>query len=440
MSSRTTTPESSAKRIETWLAWTLVLLYAVLETVGLTLQVVADRPSEPVPGGFPALAIAAVAIGIWGVIGAVIVSRYPRHPIGWIMCATAIVDGMGNFAFGYTAYASLAHPGTLPGADITVVWTAISSSSAASITLLTLLLLLYPDGRFLSPRWRLVAWLGISAAGIWVPLAALKPGPLEDLPPSITNPIGISESVWAVLEPLTGILQVLVGLCLLAAAISLIVRLRRARGDERQQLKWFAYTAVFLVIGLLLFFIPGADLVSARGAVNIAYALTIAGFAALPIAMALAIFKYRLYDIDVIINRTLVYGSLTGTLAVVYFGSVVLLQRLLPVQSQLAVVISTLAIAALFMPLRRRIQDLIDRRFYRRRYDARQVLAAFAETARDETDLNRLTDEMLRVVEETMQPAHVSLWLRGISSGSPVQWEEGGGDKRMDQGKGVILR
>lgn len=425
MSTHTAPPGSSVKRIETWLAWALVFVYAVLETVGLALQVVADRPSEPVPGGFPVLAIAAVAIGIWGVIGAVIVSRYPRHPIGWIMCATAIVDGMDNFAFGYTAYASIAHPGTLPGADIMVVWTAVSGSSAAfSITLLILLLLLYPDGRFLSPRWRLVAWLGIGAAGIWSPLAALKPGPLEDLPPSITNPIGISESVWAVLEPLTGILQTLVGLCLLAGAISLIVRLRRARGDERQQVKWFAYTAVFLAVGLLLFFIPGTDLGSARTAVNIAYALTIAGFAGLPIAMAIAIFKYRLYDIDVIINRTLVYAGLTGTLAVVYFGSVVLLQRLLPAESQLAVVISTLAIAALFSPLRRRIQKDIDRRFYRRKYDAQQVLAAFAETARDETDLDRLTDELLAVVEETMEPAHVSLWLRGVPSGSGERREE----------------
>jgi len=418
MSIRTATPGSSVKRIETWLAWALVLLYVVLETTGLTLQVVAGRPIELVPGGFPVLATAAVALGVWCVIGAVIVSRHPRHPIGWILCLIPVTDGLANFAFGYTAYALIAHPGTLPGVDIMVVWTAISSTSAFFVVLLILLLLLFPDGRLLSPRWRLVAWLGIGAAGIWGPLAALKPGPLEDLPSFITNPIGVSESVWAVLDPLAGIMETLLGLCLLAAAISLILRLRRARGDERQQVKWFAYATVLLVLGLLVFFIPipETDPGWTRAVVSIGYALTIASTAGLPIAIALAIFRYRLYDIDVIINRTLVYGILTGALLLLYFGSVVLLQSLFRAltgqESQIAIVVSTLAIAALFSPLRRRIQDLIDRRFYRRKYDARQVQAAFAETARDETDLDRLTDELLAVVEQTMQPAYVSLWLK----------------------------
>ncbi|MFQ5859592.1 MAG: hypothetical protein ACE5LU_28680, partial [Anaerolineae bacterium] len=361
MSTRTATPGSSAKRIETWLAWSLVVLYVVLETVGLTLQVVTDRPVEPVPGGFPVLAFSGVALGIWSVIGAVIVSRHPRHPIGWILCLFAMADGLANFAFGYTAYALIAHPGTLPGADIMVIWTAALSSSAAfSTVLLILLLLLFPDGRLLSPRWRLVAWLGIGAAAVLAPLAALKPGPLEDLPSFITNPIGVSESAWAILDPLWGIAYALVGLCLLAAAISLIVRLRRARGDERQQVKWFAYTAAFLAIGLLPFFIlvPVADLGRIGAALTIGYALTIATVAGLPIAMALAIFKYRLYDIDVIINRTLVYGVLTGALALIYFGTVVVLQGLFRAltgqESQIAVVASTLAIAGLFLPLRRR--------------------------------------------------------------------------------------
>ncbi|MFQ5859421.1 MAG: hypothetical protein ACE5LU_27810, partial [Anaerolineae bacterium] len=379
MSTRTATPGSSVKRIETWLAWALVVLYVVLETVGLTLQVVTDRPIEPVPGGFPVLAISAVALGVWCVIGAVIVSRHPRNPIGWILCVIPITDGMDNFAFGYAAYAPIAHPGSLPGADIMVVWTAISSSSAFFVVLLILLLLLFPDGRLLSPRWRLVAWLGIGAAAVLAPLAALKPGPLEDLPSFITNPIGVSESAWAILDPLASIVDTLVGLCLLAAAISLIVRLRRARGDERQQVKWFVYTAAFLAIGVLFFFIPETELGRTRTALSIGYALTIATVAGLPIAMAIAIFKYRLYDIDVIINRTLVYGALTGALAVVYFGTVVLLQGLFRAltgqESQLAVVTSTLAIAGLFLPLRRRIQEAIDRRFYRRKYDAEKVLA-----------------------------------------------------------------
>jgi hypothetical protein len=408
------TPGSSAARIETWLAWSLVVLFFVFSTAGLALQIASGRPEEPVPGGFRVLAFAAVALGIWSVMGAVIVSRHPRHPIGWILCAIPVLSGVDGFAFGYAAYALVAHPGALPGADIMVVWTAISSSSAFFVVLLILLLLLYPDGRFLSPGWRRVAWLAIGAGGAEVLLAALKPGSVEDLPAFITNPTGASESAWAVLEPLWSIAYTLAGLCLLAAALSLILRLRRARGDERQQVKWFAYTAAFLAVGILIFFIPEMGLGWTRTALILGYALTLVTIAGLPIAMAIAIFKYRLYDIDVIINRTLVYGGLSGTLAVVYFGSVALLQRLLPAESQLSIVLSTLAIAALFTPLRRRMQEGIDRRFYRKKYDAEQVLAEFAATARDEVDLDRLTVELLRAVEETMQPTFVSLWLREL--------------------------
>lgn len=406
---------SSAERVETWLAWSLVVLSIVLKTAGLTLQILSGRPEEPVPGGFLVLVISFAAFEIWSIIGAVIVSRYPRHPIGWILCVMPVASGVDSFAFGYAAYGQIVRPGSLPGADIMVVWTAISNSEAFFLVLLIPLLLLYPDGRFLSPGWRLVAWLAIGAGGVQVPLAALKPGPLEDLPAFITNPIGVSESAWAILEPLWSIAYTLVILCLLAAALSLILRLRRARGDERQQVKWFAYTAALLVTGLLPFYIPGMGL-GVTGAVLIAvyagYALTLLTVAGLPITMAIAIFKYRLYDIDVIINRTLVYGGLSGTLAVVYFGSVALLQRLLPAESQLAVVLSTLAIAALFNPLRRRMQEAIDRRFYRKKYDAAKTLADFAAAARDETDLDELAGRLVDVVEETMQPQSASLWLR----------------------------
>ena len=412
MSTRMAAAGSSAERVETWLAWSLVVLSIVAKTAGLTLQFVSGRPEEPVPGGFLVLAISAVAIEIWSVIGAVIVSRYPRHPIGWILCVIPVVSGVDSFTFGYAAYALILRHGSLPGTDIMVVWTAISSSVPFFLGLLTLLLLLYPDGRFLSPRWRLVAWLTIGAGALEVPLAALKPGPLEDLPAFITNPIGVSQSAWAVLGPLWSIAYTLAGLCLLAAALSLILRLRRARGDERQQVKWFAYTGALLVAGLLPFSIPGMASESTRAALMAGYALTLLTVAGLPITVAIAIFKYRLYDIDVIINRTLVYAGLSGTLAVVYFGSVALLQRLLPAQSQLAVVLSTLAIAALFNPLRRRMQEAIDRRFYRKKYDAAKTLADFAAAARDETDLDELAGRLVDVVEETMQPQSASLWLR----------------------------
>jgi hypothetical protein len=195
------------------------------------------------------------------------------------------------------------------------------------------------------------------------------------------------------------------------AVISLVVRYRRARGDVRQQIKWFASAAALTVVWLFVF------QQSTRGLPEAIVALSgLLVIASIPIATGIAILRYRLYDIDRIINRTLVYGSLTVTLVALYFGGIVVLQRafvlLTGQQSTLAVVASTLLIAALFTPLRRRIQGFIDRRFYRRKYDARKTLEAFSTKLRDETDLEALNNDLVGVVRETMQPAHVSLWLR----------------------------
>jgi hypothetical protein len=195
--------------------------------------------------------------------------------------------------------------------------------------------------------------------------------------------------------------------------ISLFVRFRRARGDERQQIKWFASAAALTLVWIIVF-----GQASLRGLPEAIVALSsLLVIPSIPIATGIAILRYRLYDIDLIINRTLVYGSLTAMLALLYFGGVATTQAIFGAlagqeqQPQLAVVVSTLVIAALFMPLRRRIQSFIDRRFYRRKYDARKTLEAFSAKLRDETDLDRLGDELMGVVHETIQPAHVSLWL-----------------------------
>jgi hypothetical protein len=351
-------------------------------------------------------------MGVWSIMGAVIVSRKPGHPIGWILCAIPLAGSTEDFTFGYAAYDLSARSGSLPGADIMVVWQAVSSLPFV-VALLMFLFLLFPDGHLLSPRWRFVAWLGIGAVGVTVPLLALRPGPLEFYP-FFTNPIGIGGSIWMVLDPLRDIAIALWMLCLLAAAVSLILRLHGARGDERQQVKWLAYTAAFFPLGILLFLLePTSALLIAAWTLQ---STTIVG---LPIAIAFAIFKYRLYDIDLIINRTLVYGALTGALALVYFVSVVLLQQILPAESPIAIVLSTLAIAALFSPLRRRIQSAIDKRFYRRKYDAQQTLAAFSAQMRDEVELEQLSEALLSVVEKTMQPAHISLWLKPVEGKTP---------------------
>jgi len=243
---------------------------------------------------------------------------------------------------------------------------------------------------------------------------AFSPGPVDGLG-TIRNPLGI-ESFSNVYD---SILFTVVPLILLvAAASSVFVRLRRAIGVERQQIKWFAYAAAATVIGLVLAYVIPDMIDAPPWFERIGYAILLVLIPAIPISIGIAILKYRLYDIDIIINRTLVYGSLTAILAGVYFGSVTATQALFSILTdqqelpQLVVVTSTLVIAALFNPLRRRIQSFIDRRFYRAKYDAGKTLEAFSVKLRDETDLEALNEDLVGVVRETMQPAYASLWLR----------------------------
>jgi len=273
------------------------------------------------------------------------------------------------------------------------------------------MLLLFPDGRMHSVGWRWFAWVIVFATPASMVVAALSPGEIVGLNP-IQNPLGIEG-----LPNLYELVQALMLTLLLIAASSQLVRLRRARGVEQQQIKWFAYAAVVASSGSILTYVvpvaigaPSLDLVG--------YVPFVVGVVSVPISMGIAILRYRLYDIDLLINRTLVYGSLTAMLALVYFGGVAATQAVFRAltdqeqQPQLAIVASTLVIAALFNPLRRRTQGFIDRRFYRRKYDARGTLEAFSAKLRNDTDLDALSDDLVSVVRETMQPAHVSLWLR----------------------------
>jgi hypothetical protein len=245
---------------------------------------------------------------------------------------------------------------------------------------------------------------------------ALLPGPVSELGP-IENPLG-----WESLRNVHDLVEAVVEaswypLLELVAVVSVFVRFRRSSGVERQQIKWFAYTAAVLVVGAILTY-GGSDATRTRWAWKVGELLLAVGFVGLPLAIGIAILRYRLYDIDLLINLSLVYGALTATLALIYFGGVATTQAIFRAltgqekQPQLAVVISTLLIAALFNPLRRRIQSFIDRRFYRKKYDAAKTLEAFSTKLRDETDLDALSDDLVAVVRETMQPAHVSLWLR----------------------------
>jgi hypothetical protein len=268
--------------------------------------------------------------------------------------------------------------------------------------------LLFPNGRLPSARWRWFAWFTAIALLPAAILAALSPGRI--LSSTLYNPLGI-EGLPNASKTVEAFMYALV----VVGASSMLMRLRYAGRVERQQIKWFAYATAVAISGVIL----KNTIYPAVGAMwvwGVGLVLTAVGVASSPVAMGLAILRYRLYEIDLLINRTLVYGSLTAMLALVYMGSIVVLQGLLRAltgqESQLAIVASTLAVAALFNPLRRRIQGLIDRRFYRSKYDARKTLEDFSATLRDETDLDALSDELVGVVRKTMQPSHVSLWLR----------------------------
>ena len=380
-------------RLVSWLAWAVCALSTMLTALNFLFIAMNVSLNTPAYVFWPELTFLAVG---YSVIGAVIASRLPNHPIGWICCAIGLIAAVDHFSGEYSLYALLAQPHSIPGGRAMLwlqgwLWMLF-------VGLIVFLLLLFPTGRLPSRRWRPFAWVSvavISAAVTWSSI--ISPDVGFNAPPS---PVQLAVLL------LGGV-----------AAGSVIVGRRNARGVERQQIKWLLYVgplffiAAGLHIGFYYFWLAGGS-----WGLWASYLLVAVGGLSGPIAVGIAILRYRLYDIDLFINRTLVYGSLTATLVALYFGGIVVLQRLFVLltgqRSTLAVVASTLVIAALFNPLRRSIQSLIDRRFYRNKYDAARALEAFSVKLREETDLGALSDDLLGVVRETMQPAHVSLWLR----------------------------
>jgi hypothetical protein len=330
---------------------------------------------------------ATLIVPTFATLGALIVSRRHGNIIDWLFLVAAVAFGMQFFSGQYATVAFSGSTG-LPGGAYAAWLSTLMQFSAVSTTLF--LIMLFPTGRLLSPRWRVVAWTtGLVIMGSLISLA-LSPGPIQDFAPT-PNPFGVRIVVPGFLQALGGWLG---PVCIVAVVVSLVLRLYRSRGEERLQLKWFVYTATLGILAILL-----ADLVPAPFGVWIEILAWTVAPPSLAVSAGIAILRYRLYDIDVVINRTLVYGSLTAILITLYFGGVVVLQRLFVVltdeQSTLAVVASTLMIAALFTPLRRRIQSFIDRRFYRRKYDARKTLEAFSAQLRNETDLEALGGDLV---------------------------------------------
>jgi hypothetical protein len=344
-------------------------------------------------------------------LGLLVAYRRPRNPVGWIIVGTGVTAATTDFVESYAVYALHTNPGSLPGGE-TMAWLSNWTFIPVLFAAPAMLFLLFPNGRLLSRRWRPVFWLVILSNLAAITTSIFQPE-LNDPPfEGVVNPLGFSPP-QALLEPLSWLGWPVMAASFLVAALAMILRLSRSRGVERQQLKWLAAAAAVLPLasasGVLLYYL-GFDAIAGFLAV----------FAIIPIFLAAgyAILRYRLYDIDIIINRALVYGSLTATLALVYFGGVATTQALFHTLTgqgqfpQFAVVVSTLAIAALFNPLRRRLQASIDRIFYRKKYDAAKTLEGFSAMLRDETDIDELNDNLMSVVRATMQPEHVSLWLR----------------------------
>jgi hypothetical protein len=410
-------------RAASWLAWSLAALSVAMFVAASLLSVLARSPGDVTLVAAISETISFVLFLAFPIVGALVASRRPRNPIGWILLADGLLWIVLAVTDSYLVY-GVARPGSVPF-PVTVgalgnTWLWVPTVGLLGIYLI----LLFPDGQLPSRGWRPLALFSGAVIVLLSVAEGLAPGPLENQG-GVRNPFGIEALPW-----LVGVAQIitpLLPLCILASAVSMVLRFRRSRGEVRQQIKWVAfvtslvgllYLCAMIVSQLLFVLRGGGSLPPTPWWLDLLFSVAVLGFAAVPVAIGFAVLRYRLYDIDIIINRTLVYGSLTAMLVAIYLSGVATTQLLYRTltgqeqQPQFAVVVSTLAIAALFNPLRHRIQSFIDRRFYRRKYNARKTLEEFSAKLRDETDLETLNRDLAGVIDETLQPAHISLWLR----------------------------
>jgi len=406
-------------RVTTWLSWSLAGISFAMFAAGIVFALLTlltgDVPYSRLIGGL----VVYVPFLSFPVVGVLIASKRPGNAIGWICLVSGLFWTTFSLSDQSNAY-ELARTGTVTSSvELDAL---LQTSWVLPVGLLGIyMILLFPDGRLPSRRWRPFAWFAGAVMVLINVSFALDPGPLEDNP-GVRNPFGLEQFPW--MEGVALAVLLMLPLCIIASAVSLVLRYRHSGREMREQIKWLAFAASF--VGLAYFGTLSSGLLLAPESyttnetpplwVSLSQLLTMMSFTSVPIVIGFAVLKYRLYDIEIIINRALVYGPLTVTLALIYFGGVIGLQYTLRAvtggESQLAVVASTLAIAALFNPLRYRIQGFIDRRFYRNKYDAAKTLEAFSARLRDEVDLDDLRGDLIGVVRGTVQPVHVSLWLR----------------------------
>ena len=395
----------------TFASWAVCVLAALGSIVFLAMGIGASTPGDDfVIGGWGGLAFAFAALA-FGTVGALVSSRLPDNRVGWVFCVIGVAIAVGNLAYQYADQVLFGSAAGLPGGEL-AAWSQ-NLTIPPCFGLIAVALMLFPDGRLPSPHWRPAVVVALTGSTFEFVGYALRPGRLDAPFQAVVNPVGVSGG-YDLFETVSSIGWPFMGLGLVLAAAAMRRRSKRATGLVRQQLKWVTFAAA--IAGVLI----AADIVSFFVAsdeanLNLIRTATLGiGFSVIPVAAGVAILRYRLYDIDVVINRTLVYGALTATLAGTYLGSILILQLLLrtfTAGSGLAVAASTLAAAAIVRPARARIQAIVDRRFYRRKYDARQTLEAFGARLREEIDIETVHDDLRTVVAETMQPEHVSLWL-----------------------------
>lgn len=371
-------------------------------TVGLLAATVAVSTGQSGDDDTAIAAVIVLFVLTFAVVGLLLASSRPDNPLGWVMCLAGFAYALMAFADEY-AQSYVRNPGEgLPGAAV-ALWLSSWGWLAGMGPAATFLPLLFPTGRLPSLRWRPVAWVAGAGLALGLLGTAFAAGRYEGY--AVDNPVGVPGAA-----AVGGAGLALIALATVLSATSLVFRYRGAGHRERQQLKWLLLAAA--LVGFVIVVVVGLESAGVRLSDNLVNGLVTASVTALPVAIGIAILRHGLYDIDIVINRTLVYSALTVTLAGAYAGTVLLLQLVLSPGSDLAIAASTLAAAALVRPARARIQRLVDRRFYRRRYDTQRTLQQFGGRMRQEVDLEALAGELRAVVGETMQPAHVSLWLR----------------------------
>jgi hypothetical protein len=402
------TPQGRATRSRPWpavLAWALLALELLVLATFPWLDHLIRQAGRPDLGTIGPFAVPpTVAALTAGSVGAVLASRRPRHPVGWLLLAQGMVMSISAACVGYIIYGLVVRPGALPAANLAARIYPVTI--AAVLATVGFVLLLTPTGSPPSPRWHW--WARVSAVVVAVTLlaATLAPGSLDPLLQYVSGPM--DPRVYGGPLRVANQLALLAGLLtILAGAGSLVARFRHAEVRERQQLKWVAFAAALTGLAML-----AAAVLIAAGEVNLGSWATVLGVAFLPLATGAAILRYRLYDIDRIISRTVAYGLLTLLLGAGYAAVALVLGQLAGRDSSSAVAGATLAVAALFQPARRRVQQVVDRRFNRRRHDATRLIEGFGARLRDQVDLDTLTSEVLAVATQTMQPTRASLWLR----------------------------